>query len=49
MSTMDEKDLLVKPFTLDEFQNIVTFMPVGKLNGKDSIPIDIFKNSTEYS
>ena len=45
--TADEKDLLVKPFTLDEFENIVKCMPVGKSNGKDNIPIDIFKNSTE--
>ena len=45
--TADEKDLLMKPFTLDEFENIVSSMPCGKSNGKDNIPIDIFKNSTE--
>ena len=46
-SATDEKDILTKPFTFEEFNNIVTCMPSGKSNGKDNIPIDIFKNSTE--
>ena len=45
--TTDEKDLLMKPFTLEEFENIVSSMPCGKSSGKDNIPIDIFKKSTE--
>ena len=43
----EEKDILMSPFTLDEFDNIVTSMSTGKSNGKDNIPIDIFKNYTE--
>ena len=45
--TPDEKNLLMKPFTLEEVENIVSSMPSGKSSGKDNIPIDIFKNSTE--
>ena len=43
----EEKDVLMTPFTLDEFNLIIKNMSVGKSNGKDCIPIDIFKNSTE--
>ena len=43
----DEKDILMAPFTLNEFNLIIKNMSVGKSSGKDCIPIDIFKNSTE--
>ena len=45
--TTEEKDALSNPFTLEEFEDIIKSMPAGKSNGKDNIPIDLFKNSTE--
>ena len=47
--TPDEKDLLTQPFTLDEFKDVIKCMSAGKSNGKDNIPIDIFKNSIDLS
>ena len=47
--TSDEKDLLTQPFTLDEFKDVIKCMSAGKSNGKDNIPIDIFKNSIDLS
>ena len=43
--TTEEKDILSKPFSLDEFADINKCMSSGKSCGKDNIPIEIFKNS----
>ena len=45
--TTEEKDILSKPFSLDEFYDIIKCMPSGKSCGKDNIPIEIFKNSID--
>ena len=45
--TTEEKDMLTKPFSLDEFIDTIKCMPSGKSCGKDNIPIDVFKNSVD--
>ena len=47
--TSEEKNKLIEPFTLDEINDIITAMPKGKSNGKDNVPIDIFKNSIDLT
>ena len=47
--TPEEKIKLEFPFALDELNDIVTSMLKGKSNGKDDLPIDIFKNSIDLT
>ena len=37
------------PFTSEEFSNIIKNMSLGKSPGRDSLPIDAFKNSAELT
>jgi len=45
--TVEEKEIMIKPFSYEELENVITHMPAEKSNGKDNIPIDIFKKSKE--
>ncbi len=47
--TEEEGRSMAKPFTIDEFNEIIKSMSVDKSAGRDNLPINAFKNSTELT
>ncbi len=44
-----ESDNMSKPFTIEEFNEIIRCMPLEKSPGRDNLPINAFKNSMELT